>query len=52
MESITFDTKNNKIIVCYSDESIKEYAEKDVKKYVNDTQRLNDAIAMGWITEA
>jgi hypothetical protein len=51
MDSITFDSTKNKIIVSYSDGTKKEYAEKDIKKYIKDTQRPEDIKAMNWKSE-
>jgi hypothetical protein len=49
LESITYDTENNKLIVTFDDETIKEYTEADKDKYLDDYPDRNaDLIAMGW----
>jgi hypothetical protein len=44
---ITFDTTNNRIILVVDGvETIYTQADKD--KYISDTGRVSDVIAMGW----
>ena len=49
IESIMYDTENNKLIVTFDDETFKEYLQSDKDKYLNDYPDRNaDLIAMGW----
>jgi len=47
VESITFSTAENKLIVLLEDGTIKEYT--DANSYIADfPERVADAVAMGW----
>ena len=49
IESITFDTTENRIIVKFEDGFFQEYLEKDKDKYLSDfPDREADIVAMGW----
>jgi hypothetical protein len=48
MESITFDTSNQKIIVVFDNGESKEYLPSDAAEYLKDTGRESDIYAMGW----
>ena len=49
IETITFDTENNKLIVGYQDGTSKEYTKADVAQYLIDNpDRLADITSMGW----
>lgn len=48
IESITFNTAENKLIVTLEDGTSKEYTQAD--EYITDhPTRVADAVAMGWI---
>lgn len=49
IETITFNTAENKITVTLKDETVKEYTQADKDKYLADyPDRESDIIAMGW----
>jgi len=49
IESITFDTGNNKLIVTFEDATTKEYTQADKDQYLADyPNRAADVISMGW----
>ena len=49
IETITFDTKNDKLVVNHEDGSSKEYTRADVAQYLIDNpDRNDDIISMGW----
>jgi len=49
VESITFNTDDNKITVTLVDETTKEYTQADKEQYLSDyPDRAADVTAMGW----
>jgi len=49
IESITFNTGENKLVVTFEDDTIKEYEAADANQYLVDyPDRIADIIAMGW----
>jgi hypothetical protein len=49
IESITFNTEQNKLIVTFENGTIKEYQSTDKMQYLSDfPDRASDIIAMNW----
>ena len=52
MQSITFNTVENKIIIELDDSSFVEYTQENKEQYLSDyPDRASDIVAMGWNDE-
>ncbi len=50
IESITFNTEQNKLVVAFEDGTTKEYTQADKDAYLADyPDRVADVVAMGWV---
>lgn len=50
MNSITFNTDENKLIVTFEDDTTKEYTQANKEQYLADyPDRAVDVLAMGWV---
>jgi hypothetical protein len=49
IETVTFNTAENKLIVTFEDGTTKEYTQTDAAQYIADyPDRVSDVISMGW----
>jgi len=49
IESISFNTEENKLIVTFEDGTTQEYTQADKEQYLTDyPDRAADVVAMGW----
>ena len=50
VESITFNTEQNKLVVTFENGTTKEYTQADKDAYLADyPDRVADVVAMGWV---
>lgn len=47
-EAITFDSKNDRLVVHLGDGGSREYTRDQAAQYIEDTGREADIVAMGW----